>query len=556
MRINAGRSDILLQARIDNILAVIHPERTLKGKVTLRSAVLDLDEWSSSSPEAQGGSSLPQDSASVAAGMPTEQFDLSMDASIGRLLASGKEVKDVRIIGTAGPRSLQAKEISGKMGNSDFRLDGQVENLLSWMTGQDVLKGNFNFSSTYLDLNELMPESTEEATTEEGAYAPIPIPDDIQVRARAKVGRLRYADMDLKNLAARVAIGNRIALLEELRADGMGGSMAMTGAYNAQVPDRPSFNIKYDLEQMDFRQVFQKFNTFRKLAPIGQFLQGRFNTSLVMEGTLDSTLSPIWSTLDAAGFLETFNAVIQGAKPIEGLAEKLNIAELKNLSIPSSKNWFEVRDGVVELKEFDHKVKDIDLKIGGNHTLGQGMDFLVKAKVPRKYLDKAGVAAGADKGIRWLESEAARKGLKFSVGEYVNLAIGIGGTMAAPTYSLKVLGTEGAGGASLGNQLEAQAGAAAGQIKDSLERLAKQKATEIGQEAKKQAEAKLDTLKGQAQAKVDSALQKAKEEAAKKIGEEAVKKAEELGGEKAKQEAEKIKDKLKQWNPLKKKEGQ
>ena len=556
MRINAGRSDILLQARIDNILAVIHPERTLKGKVTLRSAVLDLDEWSSSSPEAQGGSSLPQDSASVAAGMPTEQFDLSMDASIGRLLASGKEVKDVRIIGTAGPRSLQAKEISGKMGNSDFRLDGQVENLLSWMTGQDVLKGNFNFSSTYLDLNELMPESTEEATTEEGAYAPIPIPDDIQVRARAKVGRLRYADMDLKNLAARVAIGNRIALLEELRADGMGGSMAMTGAYNAQVPDRPSFNIKYDLEQMDFRQVFQKFNTFRKLAPIGQFLQGRFNTSLVMEGTLDSTLSPIWSTLDAAGFLETFNAVIQGAKPIEGLAEKLNIAELKNLSIPSSKNWFEVRDGVVELKEFDHKVKDIDLKIGGKHTLGQGMDFLVKAKVPRKYLDKAGVAAGADKGIRWLESEAARKGLKFSVGEYVNLAIGIGGTMAAPTYSLKVLGTEGAGGASLGNQLEAQAGAAAGQIKDSLERLAKQKATEIGQEAKKQAEAKLDTLKGQAQAKVDSALQKAKEEAAKKIGEEAVKKAEELGGEKAKQEAEKIKDKLKQWNPLKKKEGQ
>lgn len=553
--ISAGRSDMLLQARIDNILAVIHPERTLKGKVTLRSSLLDLDEWASSSSEDQGVSSLPQDSSSVSAGLPTEQFDLSMDAAIRELKASGKEVKDLRIVGTAGPRTLKAQEISGKMGNSDFRLDGQVENLFGWMTGQDILKGTFNFSSSFLDLNALMPTS-EGTTNQESTFSPIPIPADIQVRANAKVARLRYADMDLRNLSSQVAIGNRIALLEELRADGLGGKMAMTGAYNAQQPNNPTFNIKYDLQQLDFRQVFEKFNTFRTLAPIGQYLQGRFNTSLVMEGTLDSTLTPIWSSLDAAGFLETFNAVIQGAKPLEGLADKLNIAELRNLTIPGSKNWFEVRDGVVELKEFDQKVKDIDLKIGGKHTLGQGMDFLVKARVPRKYLDKAGAGIGADKGVRWLESEAARKGIKFSVGEFVNLAIGIGGTMAAPTYSLKVLGTEGAGGTSLGGQLEAQAGAMATQVKDSLERLARQKATEVGQEVKEQAEAKLDTLKGQAQAKVDSALQKAKDEAAKKIGDEATKKIEEIGGEKAKQEAEKIKDKMKQWNPLKKKEGQ
>jgi hypothetical protein len=43
-------------------------------------------------------------------------------------------------------------------------------------------------------------------------------------------------------------------------------------------------------------------------------------------------------------------------------AEKLNIAELKSMDLKNSKNWFEIKQGVVELKEFDHNYKDIALK--------------------------------------------------------------------------------------------------------------------------------------------------------------------------------------------------
>ncbi len=141
LAIQAGKSDLTIQARIDNILAFIHPERTLKGKFEVKSNLLDLDEWSES-PD-QSVTEVPQED-SMAIGLPTEQFDLNLDARIGKLVSSGMTINDLKIIGNAGPRSLKATELSGRLGRSDFKIDGQLENLFGWMAGTDILRGVMN----------------------------------------------------------------------------------------------------------------------------------------------------------------------------------------------------------------------------------------------------------------------------------------------------------------------------------------------------------------------------------------------------------------------------
>jgi hypothetical protein len=85
------------------------------------------------------------------------------------------------------------------------------------------------------------------------------------------------------------------------------------------------------------------------------------------------------------------------------------------------------------------------------------MDYQVKAKIPRKYLDKTGITASANTGIKWIENEAAKKGLNVGLGEFINLAVGMTGTMSNPKYSLRVLGSEGETGTTIGGQLKEQA---------------------------------------------------------------------------------------------------
>jgi hypothetical protein len=547
-RIQAGRSDLVIDARIDNILAFLHPERTLKGRVTLRSNLLDLNEWSNGEPA--NATALPPDEGELAIGLPTEQFDLALDAGITRLLSGDLELRDLKIIGEAGPQSLKAREVSGRLGQSDFFISGQLENLFGWISGGQILRGDINLRSRLLDLNELMPKQEAGSPSDEKDYAAIPVPADVQVRAKARIDQLRYTDLDLRNLEGSMAIGDQTVLLENLRAEGLGGRMEISGAYVARNIEQPEFHFRYDLQQLDFRQVFQKINTFRQLAPVGEYLQGRFSSNMVIDGAFDRQMNPLIGSINAAGFLETFNTLLKGFKPLEGLADKLNIAELRSMDLKNSKNWFEIINGMVELKEFDYQFKDIAMRIGGRHSLEQDMDYQVKARIPRKYLDKTGLTAQANSGLKWVEAEAAKKGLRVSMGEFINLAIAIGGRMNSPTYALRILGTEGEAGTSLEDQALDQLAGAAEKVRDTLTEAVRKRAEELEAEARQKAQAQLDSLKRKAESQVDTALARAKEEAAKKIGDEAAKKLEELGGDKSKQEADKLKEQIKKWDPL------
>ncbi len=551
-RIQAGKSDLALQARFDNILAVLHPDRTLKGRIQLVSSLLDLDEWQGENVTDAPTAVTPSSDEVV---LPVEQFDLGVDATISRLVANDMTLSNMRLIGKAGPTTIDVTELSGVIGESDFRLKGQIENALDWLADKAVLQGNVHLDSRVFNLNQFMTEEEAPTTQENAAFSTIPVPAGVNLTATANIDHLIYTDLDLRKVKAQIDISNEEARLSQFEADGLGGKLAAAGSYNTQDIDKPVFHFKYDLQQLDFQQVFAKFNSFQALAPIGQYIQGTFSSNMVMDGLLGKGMTPDLSTLEVAGFLETFNSLIKGFKPVEGLAEKLNVKELKTLDLKGTKNWFEVKNGIVELKDFDYTTQGIAMVIGGSHSLTQDMNYHVKARIPRKLMEKSAITSSANSGLKWLESEAAKKGIPVSAGEYVNVLVKMGGTIKSPTYGVQLLGTDGE--STVGDQLQEQAGVITKQIKDSLERVGRKKVDEVKNEASRQAQEKLDSLKKQANQKIDTTLAKAKAEAAKKaeevLGKEVGKKIEEIGGDKAKEEADKIKEKLKNWDPLKKK---
>lgn len=552
MQIMAGRSDLQIYAKINNLLAYFHPERTLKGQMKLTSNLLDLDEWSSTNDETPVAPTT-EGMEDISIELPVENFDFAINSSIEKVISDGETFEKFVLNGKAGPRTILIDQLSGKHKSTDFKMDGQIENLLAWMTDDGIMEGKVNIFSNNLNLNDFMEEVDEASANSESTEAegPIAIPANIKLEANGRFNQVQYTDLILKNVSGKLKIANQKALIESGKAEGLGGRLAFDGYYDASDLKKPIFHFKYELEQIEFKQAFAKLNTFRQLAPIGEYLTGKFNTSMVIDGVMGEDMSPILSSLDAAGFLETYNAIIKGFTPLEGLANKLNIAELKTMDLKNSKNWFTIENGAVTLQEFDYNYKDIAMKIGGSHSIEQDMDYKVKMKIPRKYLDKTGITAQANTGIKWLESEASKKGLNLSIGDFVNMAVKIGGTVTQPTYALQVLGTEGEGGQTgLQDQVTDGIKELGAKAKDSLESIARKKVEETKDEIKKQAQQQLDSLKKQANAAIDSTLEKAKQEAAKKAGEEALKKAEELGGDKAKEEADKIKDKLKKWNPL------
>ncbi|MCB0705319.1 MAG: AsmA family protein [Saprospiraceae bacterium] len=552
-----GESDFELEGEIRNFLAYFSPNEAVTGRMYMRSNKLNLNELAGES----SGSSVqvennPTPPASEA---PFDRFDFQLDGQVKQVLYDVYDLRDFAVKGRVSANRSDIENLSTRIGESDFRANGYITNTWDYLFSDGTLGGELNIYSTYLDLNPFMAESPAPAgeaanQTAETSYGVLLVPDNIDLALQANMKKILYTDIVLDNLVGTLRIADESVAIENCKTDVLGGSVNLAGTYDTQEPATPYFNIKYDIQRFNFQKAFNTFNTIQTLAPIAQYIEGNFNSSLIMEGYLKPDMSPDYSTLSADGFLETIDAFVKSFPPLQNLSNQLNMDFLNNLDIKDTRNWFSLENGKVIVKEFDLSKEGVDMKIGGTYSLTQEIDYNILAKVPREKLSSNPLGSAADSGLDFLRSQASQIGVSLEKSEFVNLGINLTGTMTKPKVNIKLLGTDGD---------KSLADSAKGEAKELLDsekaKLEAEAQARLDAEKAKLAE-QANSMKEEATQKVtkeiDAAAEAAKKELEKKAGEQVGKAADKVGetlGNEAKESVEDIQKQLEDFNPFKKK---
>ena len=535
-----GKSDLKASGAIDNVLAYFTPNKTMTGQLSVQSNYFNADEWMEETAASSTAAAQPMGASPESVEAPFDRFDFALDAQLGKIDYDVYTLTNTSASGRFTPNRMTLSSMATQLGASDLRGSGEITGVWDYLFDNGTLGGQLQVASNTFDLNPFMV-ATEPATStqEPTAYEPILIPGNIDMQIDARVDRLLYPGLELRDLVGSLVIADQEVMIESLRAKGLDGDIALSGSYNTQQPDKPAFTFKYDLSKLDFQKAFQAFNSFAALAPIGKYINGRFSSSLIMDGFLGQDMMPQFNSLSADGFLATINAYVQGFPPLNAVGEKLNLDYLKNLNLTDTKNWFAVKDGQVELKEFDYQVKDVEMKIGGTHGIAsQQMNYNILARLPRKLLEQNPAGQAAASGLAQLRKEAGNMGINLAESEYVNVQINLTGSMTDPKVGLKLLG---AGGASL-------AASAKEALKDEVEagkEQLKQEAQKQVDAAKEQAKEAVTTAKDTITKAVTGKVEETKQEVKEQLNEQ----VKDLG----KDTKEDIQKKLDDFNPLKKK---
>ena len=573
-----GKSDIVANGKIDNILAYFSPKNTMKGTLFMRSNNFDASEWMTpTAPTATATSSktsatpVPQADTKASAAAPVfDRFDFTLDAEIKNLKYDIYNLKNLVAKGNFTPNTATLTSFGTQIGQSDINASGVLNNVFPYLFKNEILGGNLKLKSSLLDLNQFMTNDAAKANTTATSapsqtpsdVEPMRIPRNIELVIDGDIKKMIYTNMNMDNVLGKIVVSDGVASMKDAKMNTLGGSMMMAGLYDSK-KEKPSFDFKYDIQNFDFQQAFKTFNTFQKLAPIGNYITGKFNTNMVMSGGLGKDMMPDFNTLTASGFLQTLQAIIIGLKPVQEISNTLNLKEINPLDIKETKNWFEIRNGAVELKPFDMKVKDIMMNITGTHSLANEMNYAIKTKVPRKMLEKGAVGAAANTGINLINKEASKYGLNVAKSEFVNCLFTITGSITSPKVSFKLLGSD---GQTVQDQATDQVNALKDKAVDSLKRVGQAKMDEVKKKAEAAAQKAVDSLQRVVNKKVDDAVNKAKDELNKKVegevgkatgelGDKVGEKAKEVLGDKAKEGVDEVKKKLENFNPFKKKGG-
>nr|WP_321237582.1 AsmA-like C-terminal region-containing protein [uncultured Psychroserpens sp.] len=314
--------------------------------------------------------------------------------SISDFVFSSEDIVNPIQINTANmtfnPGNVSLNNFDAKTGTSDFKATGTIKNLLGFLLSDKKLQGNFNVNSNNFVVSDFMVEdetATEDSnkTTSDGESLKIPDFLDCTINANAKT--VVYDNLTLKDVNGTLAIKDQEANLKNLTSSLFDGVLALTGTVSTKT-DIPVFNLNLGAEDFDISQSFKGLELLQNLAPIAKVLQGKLNTVIKLQGTLDEEFTPNLNTVSGDAFAEllTTNINKNETSILNKLGGALDFIDFDKLDLKDIKTRLDFSDGKVNVKPFNLKYEDIDIIVSGSHGFDQTLNYSAVFQVPAKYL--------------------------------------------------------------------------------------------------------------------------------------------------------------------------
>jgi len=504
-------------------------------------------------------------------------------------LSQKVEIKDILL--RFAPQYLALEKLNAKTGNSDFAVNGTIDNYMGYIFRDELLKGKFTFNSNFLDLDELMnivpasetttqteaQKSSEQTTTEEG----IEIPANIDFELNTKINRAKFNGITVEAINGGVILRDKKASLNDLNLRAMGGSIGLSGDYDTKNPQKPKANFSYKLNDLDIQQLSKNFITVEKLAPITKHLSGKISSHLNMSTYLTPNLDPILSSINGIGDLSSAMLKVSELKVMDKISEVTKLKNINNQTLNNVKTKFKIENGAIEIHPFDIVMGDMKTNVSGKMNLDQTINYDLRMNVPKEMIPKEMIKV-AEQAVASVNSLSSKINITSLIPNEIPINVKVLGTVMEPkvttNFKEKLLESTGNAKDAIVDGIKDKVNETIDKAKDSVkavvtdavdkakEELEKQKqqllssaqkqADNIKSEGKKAA----NSLRSEADKGYDKAIEaagsnplkkKAAEIAAKKVKDEAYKKAQQTEDEankradnvmnKAREEANKLK---------------
>ncbi len=285
------------------------------------------------------------------------------------------------------PQYVDLRKFNMKFGKSDFHLIGKIDNLFSYVFKDELLKGTFNFTSNYLDVDELMgsmdeeTESTDNTTNSEEGI--VEIPDNIDFVLNSSINKIKYDNLNITNANGKIVIKDSKMNMSGLRMKMLGGSMLMNGSYDSKNKNNPLADLDMKIDNFNIAEVAKTFLSVKKIAPIIENCMGDFSADLSFKSLLDKEMMPIIKTIMSSGSVNSNNITIKNSKIFNLLASKTKQNKFKSPRVNNIDLSYFIDKGILNIKPSDFNIAGSKVTFGGTQSVDQKLNFDLGMILPK-----------------------------------------------------------------------------------------------------------------------------------------------------------------------------
>ena len=358
-----------------------------------------------------------------------EKFQSSGEATIQNFrIESNQLTKPLEI--SQGQIKANTKQINigrfdAKVGQSDFSLRGDVSNYLAYMFKNGVLKGDFNLKSSFLNFSELSniqkPVAKPAATDAKSAtVAPtdsvtaFQVPKNLDLSFQSSIQKAVYDKMPINNINGLVKIKDQKMDLTNLTMEMLQGKLAVNGSYTSNKENRPLFDFKLDMQNIDLPTAYQSLSTMRHYLPIAAKSQGKISTQFGLSGTMNEKMNIVPTSLNGLGIFNTQNLMIIDSPVFDQIRGIIKKEKLKNVKVDDFTAKFQFENGELKMNPFKTNIADQQATIYGSlsaaRQINLNMDFLVNREDLGADINKGLDILPGSQNIKMIDASVILKG--------------------------------------------------------------------------------------------------------------------------------------------------
>ena len=337
-------------------------------------------------------------------------LDLSLSNALFDYEALQEQVVLPNINITYNQTGLHVDNSNIVLGNSDFELSGDLTNLNDYIKNDELLKGEFSFTSNFTDINQIMEifngmgsndtitaenqEQTAMASTDTTAVIdepnPFMVPLGIDVTLHTNIKEASTGNLNIHNIGGDLTVKDGILVLQEMGFTSDAAEMQLTAIYKSKRKNHLYVGFDFHLMNIDIAEMLNIMPDLDTIVPMLKSFAGNAEFHFAAETNLKADYSPKFSTLKAACSIEGSNLVVLDTETFNTIKKLLLFNKKTDNVIDTLDVQFTVFKNEIDVYPFSIGMDKYNVALYGRHNLDMSYDYNIMVLSPN-ILNKLGL---------------------------------------------------------------------------------------------------------------------------------------------------------------------
>lgn len=330
-----------------------------------------------------------------------------------------------------GIHAIEAKDFTIRFGNSDFRFNGTIENLLAYVytlsdkktSAVASLGINGKLQTRLFDLSAMMQGfNNQPPSAAEGE--PVSVRDIFNIRGNLDVfiERFLFRKTVFEKVSGNLQAAPALLRVNSLSTQTMSGELRGNGLFSFSADSK--LNIQADISAIDFSiaEIFRQCESFGQTTLTEKNLEGTISLSTTLNATWNQHKDFDEKSFTALMELNIRNGRLMNFEPIRAASNFIRVEELKDIRFGDLNHTLKIANSKIDIPEFELKSSALNMMISGFHYFNNDVDYRFKINL-HKLLAKRFNRRGRD--VQYIESDPY---------EGINIYLLMTGNLSNPTF--------------------------------------------------------------------------------------------------------------------------